>query len=386
MKTKLLLFFAGCMLFLYTSCERSFVPQIDKYDELLVVDGRVTDAPGPYTIVLSKSVPLKELSKFNPYKGCKVFIEDNAGNKISTQEFSEGQYKTDSASFRGVIGRTYKLNIATPDGELYESTPEELVRTIGIQSVYAREEHKDDPRFFYGRDGYQFYINTGTPAEKDNFILWNLQCTYKFKTDFQINRYYDKGQVFLVDDEDSLRTCYRTIDILDIFTLSTKGMIQPQIKNIPLNFEDNYTKALSLRYSLKVSQFTINEAACTYWSTVKKLRDMGSDLYTTQPYQVKNNLLNITHPEKPVLGYFTVAGYSEKRIFVDHPDVKNLYDVCTLNGAPVKHLYDKLKARPDLWPYFLVDPVLYKGDFLVDQDCMDCRRKGVLKKPDFWID
>lgn len=386
MRTKFQFLLMVCVLFTYTSCKDSFVPDIDKYDDLLVVDGRITDAPGPYKITLSKSARVQEFSKFIPYPGCKVSIADNLGNIIMATEHANGKYETDSVTFRAIAGRTYKLTITTPEGESYESTADELLKPVGIQSLYAIQEHKDDPNLFYGRDGYQFYINTETPTTKDNFLLWNLQCTYKFKTDFQINTYYDNGQVYQVNDEDSLRTCYRTIDMLDIYTISSKGLVQPEIKKIPLNFEDNYTKALTMRYSLKVSQLTIHEATCTYWSTIKKLRDMGSDLYTTQPYQVKNNIINLTHPEKPALGYFTVAGYSEKRIFVDHPDVKNLFDVCTLTGAPVKHLYDKLKSRPDLWPYFLVDPVIYHGDFLVDQECMDCRIKGVLKKPDFWID
>jgi hypothetical protein len=386
MKTRFSLLLMSCMVFSYTSCVQSFVPDLEKYDELMVVDGSVTDAPGPYTIKLSKSVRIQELSKFVPYPGCKIYIEDNFGNKIIATEHAPGKYETDSASFRGVAGRTYKLNISSPDGESYESPAEELLKTIGIESVYSMQEHREDPNLYFGKDGYQFYINTETPFQKENFLLWTLQCTYKFKTDFGINAYYDDEKVNLVLDGDSLRTCYRTIDILDIFVLSTKGLVQPQIKNIPLNFEDNYTKALSIRYSLKVSQFTLNEAAYGYWSTIKKLRDMGSDLYTTQPYQVKNNLVNLTHPERPALGYFTVAGYSEKRIFVNHPNVKDLYDVCALSGAPVKHLYDKLRLRPDLWPYFLVDPAIYHGDFFVDQECVDCRKKGVLERPNFWID
>lgn len=46
--------------------------------------------------------------------------------------------------------------------------------------------------------------------------------------------------------------------------------------------------------------------------TVKK-NAKGGQMYVTKPYQVKNNMKNISHPEKTVLDYFTVAGVSEKK-------------------------------------------------------------------------
>ena len=386
MRTKIIFFFMFGIICLYTSCIQSFTPEVEKYEELLVVDGGITDAPGPYTIKLSKSTRTQELSKFIPYPGCKVVVEDDIGNEVIFYEHARGIYQTDSSAMKGIPGRKYKLHISTPDGEDYESVEETLLKPIAIQSVYAELQHKSHPDLLYGRDGYQFYLDAETPPTANNFLLWSLQCTYKFRTDFQIDAYYANGRRNQVDNPDTLRTCYRTLDIVDIFILNTNMQNTQDIKHVALNYEDNYTKALSIRYSLKVQQYAINEAAFNYWNTIKKLRDMQGDLYTQQPYQAKNNLTNLKHPEKQALGFFTVAGYTEKRIFVNPPGIADHYDICTITGEPIKHLDDKLKLRPDLWPFFLVDPAQYKGDFWVDQDCMDCRRTGTLKKPDFWID
>ena len=181
-----------------------------------------------------------------------------------------------------------------------------------------------------------------------------------------------------VFEGDSLKTCYKTVDVLDFFMKNANNLKAAEVKRIPLNFEDNYTKALSIRYSLKVSQFTLNEKAYTYWSSIKKMMDEGGELYTQQPYQIKNNLRNLTHPEKPALGYFMVAGLKEKRIFVNPPPIAFRYDVCTIESKSDAFLAERFKNRPELWPVF------FAAGYYIDQECMDCRKMGALTKPAFW--
>ena len=382
-KTEYILLF--CVICLYTSCIQSFAPEMERYEDLLVVDGEISDAPGPYTIKLTRSTRLQEKPKRIVYTKCKVSIEDNAGNLVSLPESAPGIYQTDSLAMRGIIGRKYTLHILTPEGNEYESAAELLSKPVEIQTVYGELEHRSDPTLFYGRDGLQFYLDAEVPSEK-TFLMWRLQRTYKFRTDLIIFAYYTNGQRYRVKKEDTLKYCYRTEDIPDLFVMDFNQLQQQQLKRLPLHYEDNYSKALSIRYSLKVSQYNINEAAYNYWNTIKKLRDAQGELYTEQPFQIKNNLVNKTDPLKPALGYFTVAGVSEKRIFVDRPLIVERYEVCTVTGLPEKNMDEQLSTKPYLWPYFLVDPAENGGDHWIDQECLDCRRTGYQKKPSFWID
>ncbi|MEO6902476.1 MAG: DUF4249 family protein [Bacteroidia bacterium] len=126
MKTKVLL---GVFLIIFTllGCVKEFQPKTKNYDDLLVVDGAITNVKGPYTITLSKSTKIIQFSSLKPYSKCKVEIMDNIGNKEELKETSAGIYKTDSLNgIQGEVGRKYKIKITTPDGELYESTEEEL--------------------------------------------------------------------------------------------------------------------------------------------------------------------------------------------------------------------------------------------------------------------
>lgn len=366
----------------WNSCVKSFVPDIEKYEDALVVDGSITDAPGPYTIKLSKSARLQEKAQFIPYTNCVVRITDNLGGIVTLTEQGPGLYQTDSAAIQGIPGRTYKLNITTPEGEQYVSTEEVMPKGLGIQNLYGEVEHKNDPNLFYGKDGYQFYVDVEKPPTTDNYLFWRMQSTYKFQVDFSILAYY-AGMLRPVFS-DSLKTCYRTVDILDLYLLNTNELKQQEIKRAPLNYEDNYTKALSIRYSLKVSQFTINKATYEYWNSVKKIIASGGELYTQQPYQVKNNLMNLTHPEKPVFGYFMVAGLSEKRIFKNPPPIVFRYDICEVGSEPQTHILDRFKDKPQTWPVFFASTP--RGLYYMDQECVDCRRKGTLLKPTFWVE
>ncbi len=364
------------------SCVKTFAPDLSKYDELLVVDGEITNTPGPYVVKLSLSARPQETPKFKPYSNCKVEITDNLGNRFNLHESGYGVYKTDSLDLTGVVGRSYKLSIVTPDHELYESNMEMIQEPLKIKSLYAEFQHKDeDPKdYFFSRDGYQFYLDTEPSSTTDNFLFWKLQCTYKFNADLPIRYYYD-GKIQNVLHMDTLNTCYRTESIPDYFLMNTNTTGQSEVTRFPLHFVDNYTKALTIRYSLKAVQYRLGRGAFEYWSAVKKIRDAGGNIYTAQPYQIKNNLMNKTHPEKNALGYFTVGGTDEKRIFVNHPIMSNRHEVCVLPPPQTGLMMLLARYPPEALPVFLPGNLS-----LPDQECLDCRRRGVLEKPNFWID
>ncbi|MEO6902477.1 MAG: DUF4249 domain-containing protein [Bacteroidia bacterium] len=377
MKTKVylvvFLFITICVL---PACVKDFQPTTKSYDELLVVDGNITNEKGPYTINLSKSTKITQFSSSKPYSKCRVEIMDNVGNKEELKETLAGIYKTDSINgIQGVVGRKYKIKITTPDGELYESTEEEIKKPIGIQAVYPELQHKNDTK---DRNGYQFYVDTETPATVNNYYLWILDKTYKFKTDFPIHHYYYPDmKVYFFYPSDSLSICYKHENIQEFFILSTANKNQLQTTRIPLCYEDNYTKALTIRYSLNVKQYTLTESTYKYWEAIKKIGSKQGELYTQQPYQIKNNIINLTNSQKPALGYFMAAGLVVKRIFTDALPITYQYPICSLPPLP----FPPLPSTSDKWPIYL-----FHDFYFDDQGCLDCTVSGFLKKPDYWID
>ncbi len=122
------------------SCVSKFIPEVNEANEMLVVEGMITDQPGINTVRLSRSVPLDERNAIKPLKKCVVTITDDAGNSYSLTEKTDGTYVTDSTEFRGVVGRKYQLRIKANDQnfstDTYVSFPMEMKPVPPIDSVY----------------------------------------------------------------------------------------------------------------------------------------------------------------------------------------------------------------------------------------------------------
>src|SRR5512137_337813 len=99
-------------LILLNGCIVQFTPETEEEKELLVVEGLITDQPGPNTIKLSKSLPFGKKSEAKPLSGCVVSLKDDLGNYYPLNEKVAGTYITDPSAFRGQVGRFYTLNIS----------------------------------------------------------------------------------------------------------------------------------------------------------------------------------------------------------------------------------------------------------------------------------
>lgn len=370
---------------IFFGCREEFWPEINKYDNLLVVDGTITNQPGPYTIRLSTSSLVQDAS-FDPYSGAVVKITDHLGTEEVLEEVEPGIYQTSPTGTQGKVGNRYKLLIYTPDEKVYESSYSELLEPVGIDSIYAVIESQPtpDPEFYYW--GYQFYVDTDMANNDSVNFLWRLKATYEYHSDFKTRYYYD-GQLKPFPDYDSLWRCWTDDVVNSNFTASVANLSEPIIKAYPLIYVNTETRKLSVRYSLEISQYSIDDQAHKYFEQIKNINDEQGNLYTTLPFQVKGNIRNANNESEPVLGYFLAGGKSVKRIFVSRPyTLQFYYSVCELGEADYENVSSIYDADPSAYPIYLTYDLNY-ALALPSQECMDCRIKGgSITKPDFWID
>ncbi len=386
MKSRFLLFIGVIQFVWLSSCVEAYWPEIDKYENKLVVDGEITNEPGPYIIRLSRSSPVTE-PEFIPFTSCEVIISDNLGNSEILSEEEPGIYITSENGIQGEIGRSYKVTIHTPADITYESSFEELKKPGLIDSVYAKVESKQQQDSHYDMEGYQFYLDTKLAEQDTNYYLWNLDATYHYNADFLIRWYFD-GKLNWMVNTDTLYNCWSSYAVDDIFLYGTAGLSEPAIKGYPLHYVNTETRQLSVRYSLLVKQFTISKEAYAFWTGVKEHNSDEESLYSKQPYQIRGNVVNTMDPTEPVLGYFHVAGISEKRIFVDRPlaPVKFHYSICDLDDADFEAYSQMGMADPVSYPLFAVESPGGRRA-TPPRGCTDCTQKGgTATKPDFWVD
>lgn len=148
----------------------------------LVVDGLITDAPGPYTVKLTRGIHLDD-SQFDgdPLHAKKVTLFDHLGNSEVMQETKTGVYKTKPDGIRGVVGGEYFVRIETVDGHIYESIPDKINPVGSFDTLYYEFEQKKD-RDGFDQQGYRIYVDAAIPSYDSSFVRWRFTGTYVVET------------------------------------------------------------------------------------------------------------------------------------------------------------------------------------------------------------
>lgn len=101
------------------SCEDPIEVELETGSTLLVVDGWITDQPGPHKVILSTTSPYFDNNATPRKSGAEITITDDEGNIEVLNESQPGVYITGN-DFRGVVGKKYYLHIQIRD-EFYEA-------------------------------------------------------------------------------------------------------------------------------------------------------------------------------------------------------------------------------------------------------------------------
>jgi Domain of unknown function (DUF4249) len=111
---------------LFGSCQKVIEIDLNSKEPLIVIEGNISDQPGPYMITITNSVNFSDDNSFPAVSGAMVAVSDDLGNSETLTETSPGIYQTNS--FQGLAGHTYYLNV-TANGKSYtaESTMPNLV-------------------------------------------------------------------------------------------------------------------------------------------------------------------------------------------------------------------------------------------------------------------
>lgn len=364
------------------SCIEPFQPEIRERQDMLVINGRITDKPGWHFVEISRSSAYNDPG-YIPVKGCVVRVEDQNGREVTYSEDQPGSYKADLDESFLCVNNAYRLYVYTQDGEEYQSDYDSLLACPPIDSLYYEVDlpESDDPDItFLG--GVQFHVDVrGEKSDSRNF-LWNLEETYKYRAHYFIQYLWENDSVYEFDPpSDSLTRCYTGGPISEIFTASTRNLVTNELNKFPLNYVSAWGPRLRYEYGLLVSQYSLSDEACLYWEKIGNLTDEEGSLYEKQPANAHGNIYNINDQEEEVLGFFYASQVQEKWIQFERPfqQIYNLDEPCWLELADL----DNLESGS-----FMVSvdedgmgPPYGSGN----NECFDCRMQGgSLEPPVYW--
>lgn len=281
----------------------------------LVVDGWITDQPGPYTVRLTRSIPYDNEKPLKVYPvlevNAKLSIVDDAGNSEVLTEVSQGVYRTNT--MKGQVGRTYQLFIETSDGNKYHSSNDELRPVPAIDQL--QYEYQVTETLYLNAAGtarvqkleaFAIYALLTDPAATDDYYRWQVDGIFEF---------------FSVNNNPEIKQCWAPLTRLESKLLIASDLytdgrqFRQYLANVPY---DRVTYFL-----VKVRQQSLSKSAYDFLSRVSSQQTSTGTLFDPPPSLIVGNITNENRPEELVLGYFGASSIAQGSMLINRFPASN---------------------------------------------------------------
>lgn len=374
------------------SCTETFIPVSDGYNNLLVVEGNLTDELKQHKIKLTESYTLTEEKPFI-VSNASVTIEENNNNFYEFEFNDQDSSYVSVQAFQAEPNSEYILNIELANGEIYRSTPQSSPNSASL-SISPSVQTQDNIKGI--RIGASSLLQNNTDT---SYYRYEYEETYKIIAPQWSSMQAVEVSPNVIDwipREEEERVCYNTELSSEIIINSSNQ----EIIDFPVLFLSQQNPKIGVRYSILVKQYLENEETYQFYKNLKKISE-GSEntLSPIQPGKITGNIRSNTGQN--ALGYFSVSSKAEQRIFFNyehlfpnepHPPYFRICDTTTTrrlnkidfspNPPPAEALIiiDFIHSRRMvLWQIFA--EIYY---IMVPRACGDCTALGSNEIPEFW--
>lgn len=367
---------------LFSSCEDLFDPDIDvqEYESMLVVDGLITNEPGPFEVRLSTSVPLDTSINELPELGASVSISDDQGKTYTLYQQENGWYRTNENNLQAEVGRSYALNIITANGVEYESQVVEMQACPEIDDVQIRNYEKTVFDGVYPKQERWIDIQVNTKGDENDskYLKWEYEDTWEVRIPNIVNVARNDGslqEVEVVPNEE-LRHCWLSGKSNEINVATSDEQNSNDIRKHVIKSMGPGHNMLDIKYSILVKQYSMNKELYTFWKKLEDYNESIGSMFDTTPNSIYGNI-NCCNQERKVLGYFMASEIKRKRIFID----RSMHTVNTLNG------YEECVYDTANWPGYIFFGRNIETNGRIYHPamwCVSCLEEGTNEKPPFW--
>ena len=301
--------------------------KLEENNSQIVIDGYISDQPGPYFVRVFKPSAVDDvLNSRDVINAKQVTIFDDQGNKeILAGE--RGRYYTDPGGIRGVVGNKYWVEVELLDGRIFKSTPDEIVPSGTVDSVYVEFESNKPLR---GPTEYYFNVFLDATTGLNSFVRWKYTGIYYITTQLGgcWSWRYEKGP-----------------------QVSDGQVVQDgKFKSVPVGTVriDEYT--FYSKFMVRIEQMSLSREAFDFWKTAADQFNSKESLFQPGFGSLPTNIYEVTTNE-PALGLFYATSISKKNIFLTKDDVPVPVPPYTLQiDAPCVNIFAPASAfRPLDW-------------------------------------
>ena len=347
-------------------------------NDILVVDGTITDQAEPQIIHLSRSQGDRLTGRFNTVPVTKATMEVVVDSSlvIAAHETVDGSYQL-PGDFKGQIGHTYHLRFTLSDGTSYVSTQQIMPPVSPIMKVSVKfnlNSLSPAIKGFYTA-GHDLFIDTQDPASEHNYYrwewtLWERQywchsCTKGVYSVYKVLPFTYKDMAYFVTGKELYEDCFtpnpgkERFDAPEvsnsywIFDYQCRTSCWHIFYDYDINiFDDKFTngslisqkKVASIPFYdyqpglVDIRQFSLTADAYRYYKLFQDQTEKTSGLADAPPTALGGNVHQVNNPQITVVGYFSASSVSLVHYWLDRKDTQGVAYGATDPTGP--HLYD----------------------------------------------
>jgi hypothetical protein len=316
---------------LLQACIEDFRIKFPVKENILIVEGILTDQPGEQFVSLKATQNRLDSAKFFAVLNANVeILVDDKERILLIDKFKNGEYYL-PINFKVKTNTSYKLKITTLDGKKYESTNEMLTASPQMENVRIVFEAQGILKGIVKEPAHFIYIDTQDPKGINNNYFWTWQvwekqpfcisCSsggpYRYNT--RTRRWECVvGLSLLYYDYPCDVACWDKFSSPELNVIGDKFLDGNQIKDrlvakVPYRQIDG---AL-----VEIKQQCVSEAGYRYLRLLIEQGQNTGTLADTPPAALVGNIKNIDNPKESVAGVFLVSGTDKKLIWLDRKDV-----------------------------------------------------------------
>lgn len=299
------------LLLLVVSCVTEFQPDSVSIPSALIVEGMITNQPGPYFVKLTRTADYSYKSLNLLVTGATVTISDDLGNKETLRATATGgTYQTSATGIQGVVGRTYKLTIRIGN-EQYESEPEKLKAAPAMDRIYAEYRYDSQYATNNGKaNGWDVYVDAKDPETTGDFYRWEW-AHYEFTDVCRTtgSTIPLMGIPCCSQCWDITRCYINCINIMSDVNINGRSISRQLIERVPY---DSGTP-----YYVEITQQSLSQGVYNFFKSAQQQVSNSGGLFDAAPGSIGGNIRSISNPNLRAYGYFGAVGTSVGYMVVD---------------------------------------------------------------------
>ena len=356
---------------LLSACVDRIYFDIPPAKSLTVIEGFISDDPGPYTVNVSNGLVLDmDSTARNPLRQAKIKLYDDEGNVEAFTETSPGEYKTGGV-IRGKVGHGYHISVETPDGKIFESESDVLSPVGEVERIRYEFEARVIERYFgeVPADVFKIFVDSKAGTGNQNYVRWRYKGTYKVETYpqfhsifLQTSAYADPlpcsgyiivpalggGRLEKVGDC-TCCLCWGNIfdpvpQLSDAQLITDNQFNDVKVAEVPINSATFYEGFL-----IEIEQMSLSKTAFDFFKLIRTQKESASSLFQPPSGEIRGNLKPVNSSAN-VVGLFWATAVSKKSIFISRSDVPYPLPPIERRSDTCLTYPNSSTEKPDLWP------------------------------------